>query len=61
VRDTPEAFLDRDEAIIESWLHSDVIAAYYELLANPSQAISSDEMHAHLVELHSQRSAEDIA
>ena len=54
VRDGLRALFAREEAI-ETWLRTEVAAAYDELRADPSLAISSDEMRAHLAELHGQR------
>lgn len=57
VRDGLRALFARDEAI-ETWLRTEVTAAYDELRADPSRVISSDEMRAHLADLQKQRSAE---
>jgi putative addiction module CopG family antidote len=57
VRDGLRALFAREEAI-EAWLRNEVAAAYDELRADPSRAISSDEMRAHLAELHKQRSTD---
>jgi putative addiction module CopG family antidote len=46
VREGLRALFAREEAI-ETWLRTEVIAAYDELRADPSRAISSDEMRAH--------------
>ena len=54
VRDGLRALFARDEAI-EVWLRTEVGAAYDDLRANPSRAISSDEMRTHLMELHRKR------
>ena len=51
IRDGLRALFAREEAI-EKWLKSEVVAAYDELRADPSQAISSSDMRAHLAELH---------
>lgn len=56
VRDGLRALFAREEAI-ENWLRTEVVAAYDELRADPSRAISSDEMRAHLAMVHKQRSA----
>jgi putative addiction module CopG family antidote len=56
VRDGLRALFAREEAI-ETWLRAEVAAAYDELRADPSRAINSDEMRAHLTELHKQRLA----
>ncbi len=51
VRDGLRALFAREEAI-ETWLQAEVATAYDELRADPSRAISSEEMRAHLAELH---------
>jgi antitoxin ParD1/3/4 len=56
VRDGLRALFAREEAV-ETWLRTEVAAAYDELRADPSRAISSDELRAHLADLHKQRSA----
>lgn len=58
VRDGLRALFAREDAI-ESWLRTEVVAAYDELRTDPSRAISSDEMRAHLAEIHKRRSAEN--
>ena len=57
VRDGLRALFAREEAV-ETWLRTEVITSYDELLAEPSRAISSAVMRSHLAELHSQRLAE---
>lgn len=57
VRDGLRALFAREEAI-ENWLRTEVVAAYNELRANPSSAISSSQMRARLAEVHRQRKAE---
>ncbi|WOQ16880.1 type II toxin-antitoxin system ParD family antitoxin [Raineyella sp. W15-4] len=54
VRDGLRALFAREEAI-ENWLRTEVVASYDELRADPSQAISSADMRAHLAELHAHR------
>ncbi|WP_448070452.1 ribbon-helix-helix domain-containing protein [Georgenia yuyongxinii] len=54
VRDGLRALFARDEAV-ETWLRTEVVAAYDELRSDPSRAISSDEMRAHLAGLHKSR------
>lgn len=54
VRDGLRALFAR-EAAVEAWLRSDVVAAYDELRADRSQAISADDMRAHLARVHSDR------
>ncbi len=58
VRDGLRALFAREEAI-ETWLRTEVTAAYDELRADPSRAISSDEMRTQLSELHKQRIAKN--
>jgi len=54
IRDGLRALFARDEAV-EEWLRSEVVSAYDQLRADPSQAISAEEVRAHLAELHAQR------
>lgn len=49
--------LDTDAAV-ESWLRSDVMNAYGELVAGSLQPMSSAEIRVHLAELHKQRVVE---
>lgn len=56
VRDGLRALFAREEAI-EAWLRTEVAASYDELRADPTRAITSDEIRAHLAELHRQYSA----
>ncbi|MFD5225414.1 hypothetical protein ACFWHT_07305 [Microbacterium sp. NPDC058342] len=37
---------------LETWLRTEVVAAFDELRADPSQAIRADEMREHLAMLH---------
>ncbi|QNN82850.1 type II toxin-antitoxin system ParD family antitoxin [Brachybacterium sp. Z12] len=60
LRDGLRALFARDEAV-EAWLRSDVVAAYDELRADPSQAISADDMRAHLSKVHENRTASSEA
>lgn len=60
VRDGLRALFARDEAV-ETWLRTEVVAAYDELRADPSQAISSQDMRAQLADLHARRTAESHA
>lgn len=46
------------KAAIDTWLRSDVVASYDELRADPSRAISSEQMRAHLADLQEQQRAE---
>lgn len=56
IRDGLRVLFAWDEAV-EEWLHREVVTAYDQLRADPSQAISSQDMRAHLAELHAQRDA----
>ena len=56
VRDGLRTLFAREEAI-ETWLRTEVTAAYDELRADPSRAITSNELRTHLADLHKQRSA----
>lgn len=57
VRDGLRALFARDEAV-EAWLRTEVVASYDEVRADPSQAISSADVRAHLAEAHARRIAE---
>jgi antitoxin ParD1/3/4 len=54
VRDGLRALFAREEAI-ENWLRTEVAASYDELRADPSRAISSGDLRAHLKETHRRR------
>ena len=60
IRDGLRALFSQEEAV-ERWLHTEVVAAYDELRADPSKAISSADMRAHLATLHEQRTLESGA
>lgn len=57
VREGLRALFARDEAV-ETWLRTEVVAAYDELRADPSRTMSANEMRAHLAERHKSRLAE---
>lgn len=57
VRDGLRALFAREEAV-DTWLHTEIVASYDEMRDDPSQAISSADMRAHLAELHAKRLAE---
>lgn len=57
VRDGLRTLFARDEAV-EHWLRTEVAAAHDELRADPSQAISAEDMRTHLAELHQRRQTE---
>ncbi len=57
VRDGLRALFAREEAV-ETWLHTEVVASYNELRDDPSQAITSEDMRAHLATVHRQRLSE---
>lgn len=58
VRDGLRALFAQEKAV-ESWLRTEVAAAYDELRADPSQAISSDEMRERMAAHHAQRLADN--
>lgn len=60
IRDGLRALFSQEEAV-ERWLRTEVVAAYDELRADPSKAISSADMRAHLATLHEQRTLESGA
>lgn len=45
------------EQAVEEWLRTDVTLAYDELRKDRSQAISAEEMRAHLTDVHKRRLA----
>jgi len=51
IRDGLRALLARDRAI-ESWLHGQVIPAYDALKADPSRAVTVDQVRARLATEH---------
>ena len=51
IRDGLRALLARDRAI-ESWLHGQVGAAYDSLKADPSRAVTTDQVRARLAAEH---------
>lgn len=57
VRDGLRALFAREEAV-ETWLRTEAAAAYDELRADPSTAITSEDMRTHLADLHQKRLAE---
>lgn len=57
VRDGLRALFAQEDAV-ETWLRTEVATAYDELHADPSQAISSEQMRSHLADLHARRVAE---
>ncbi len=56
MRDGLRALFARDEAV-ESWLRTEVAAAYDELRADPSRAINVEQMRAYLADHHAQRAS----
>ena len=56
VRDGLRALFAQDEAV-EAWLSSEVVAAYDDLRADPSAAISAKDMRKYLADLHAQRTS----
>lgn len=57
VRDGLRALFAQERAV-ESWLRTEVVAAYDELRENPSQAISAAAMRAHMAEVHQRGASE---
>lgn len=57
VRDGLRALFAREEAI-ENWLRTEVVASIEAVKADPSSAISSDDMRAVLMELRGKYDAE---
>lgn len=51
IRDGLRVLLARDSAV-EKWLREDVAAAYDALEADPTRAVSVEEVRAHLAALH---------
>ncbi len=51
IRDGLRALFAREDAI-ESWLRTEVAAAYDEMQADPSSSVSSDVLRAQLTERH---------
>lgn len=58
IRDGLRALFSQEEAV-ERWLNTEVVAAYDEMRADPSRAISSKDMRTHLTSLHNQHIAEN--
>lgn len=58
VRDGLRALFAQGKAV-ESWLRTEVAEAYDELRANPSRAISSDEMRRRLAAHHAQHTTDN--
>ncbi len=56
IRDGLRTLFARDEAV-ETWLRSEVAAAYDELQSDLSQAISSADIRAHLTQLSREQAA----
>jgi putative addiction module CopG family antidote len=54
VRDGLRALFAQEEAV-ERWLHTEVMSAYDELRVDPSQAVSSEDLRAHLAQVHERR------
>lgn len=60
IRDGLRALFSQEDAV-ERWLRTEVVAAYDELRADPSKAISAEDMRAHLAALHEKRTSESAA
>lgn len=56
IREGLRALLERDRAI-EHWLRTEVVAAYDELKADQSKALTIDEVRASLAEARRRRAA----
>lgn len=56
IRDGLRALFAREDAI-ESWLRTEVAASYDELRADPSRAIRSEDLRAHLAGIHRERTS----
>lgn len=56
VRDGLRALFAQEEAV-ETWLRTEVVSAYDELRADPSQAISARDVRVHLAHIHAERMA----
>ncbi len=56
IREGLRSLLARDRAV-EHWLHTEVAAAYDELKADPSSALTLDQVRASLEEAHRRRVA----
>jgi putative addiction module CopG family antidote len=54
IRDSLRALLARDRAV-ESWLHNQVGPAYDTLKADPSRAITADQVRERLAAEHAKR------
>lgn len=57
IREGLSGLMARDRAI-ERWLRSEVAAAYDEIKANPSKALTPDEVRASLAEARKRRAAD---
>jgi len=55
IRDGLRALWARDQAV-ESWLRTEVANAYDALVADPSRAVTADELRAHLAAKRTARS-----
>jgi|SRR5690625_2899445 len=56
IRDGLRLLMERDQAI-ETWLREEVATAYDELKADPSKALTVDQVREALAEAHRRRSA----
>ncbi|WP_417564469.1 ribbon-helix-helix domain-containing protein [Microbacterium sp.] len=54
IRDGLRALFARDVAV-ESWLRTEVVAAYDELRSDPSATVSAQDVRMHLAGLHAQQ------
>lgn len=58
IRDGLRALFAREDAI-EKWLRTEVVASVEELSADPSRAVSSEDMRAELAKWHAERTAQN--
>jgi Arc/MetJ-type ribon-helix-helix transcriptional regulator len=56
IRDGLRSLMGRDRAI-EQWLHTEVAAAYDELKATPSKALTPDQVRVSLAQARRRRAA----
>ena len=54
IRDGLRALMARDQAV-ESWLHSQVASAYDALKADPSRALTPDQVRARIAAEHAKK------
>lgn len=57
IRGGLQALLSQEDAV-ERWLSTEMVAAYDDLRADPSKAISAEDTRAHVATLHEQHTSE---